>query len=96
MWWLCNLYEWLNDCSLHQIVDSPTRITNNTSSTIDLCITNNKDIKIEIKSEYNISDHECVAIKLPEIDSIENQNKIINIMKYEKNQLIDELKEIDQ
>lgn len=82
--WLTNstskkkLYECLNDLNLIQIVDKPTRITENTATLIDLCITNDKTFSIEIRSDLNISDHETLLIKSEKISSKPNSFKTVN------------------
>lgn len=89
------LFEWLNDSNLHQIVEIPTRITNNTSSTIDFCITNTNAIEVEAKSSLNISDHECLCIKFPKEDNNTKNYKIKTTLNYDKNAFVNDLRNID-
>lgn len=51
---------------MKQIVNSPTRITENTSTLIDLCLTNINMNKIlcNVSAEHQISDHAIMEIRL--------------------------------
>lgn len=60
------LRDFCDDNGMKQIVNSPTRITENTSTLIDLCLTNISMNKImcNVSAEHQISDHAIMEIRL--------------------------------
>lgn len=77
--------EEIIDLGLTQLVNCPTRIANSSSTLIYWCISSDKSIKVSAKSDLNISDHECLSIKMNNISKITNDFKIIDsIGSYER------------
>lgn len=71
--WLVNnnhkkkLEEIINDNYFQQIVTTPTRITQTTSTLIDYAVTNIDEAIVHTKTKYKISDHESLEIKIPAV-----------------------------
>lgn len=53
---MCNNFL---ECNLHQIIQVPTRVTNKSSTCIDLLFTNHKDFDVSV-IDNGISDHKCL------------------------------------
>lgn len=88
--------EGTNDIGLSQIIHSPTRITETSSTLIDLCFCNDKSIKASIKSKFNISDHECLAFSVDKKESYKERFKQISILKdYNPEKFRNELRKIN-
>lgn len=51
---------------LYQLIDECTRITKNSSTKIDLLITNNKNIKFSVHPTPKITDHSMISVDLKE------------------------------
>lgn len=49
---------------LKQLINFPTRITDNSSTIIDLVISNDNSIKCKARSDWKISDHETIQIEI--------------------------------
>ena len=57
-----NLNKLIKDLNLKQLIDSPTRITKNTSTLLDVFITNRTDMIIKADAEpSNVADHELIS-----------------------------------
>lgn len=73
----------IDDNGLHQRVIEHTRITNNSRTLIDYCITNEKTMSATVSSDNKISDHERITVELSSIDANErNVRKIRFIRNY--------------
>ena len=58
-----NLSKLVSDLNLKQLIDKPTRITNNTSTLLDVVITNRTDMVIKTEVEpSDVADHEVISI----------------------------------
>lgn len=86
------IFEKANDLGLMQLVKQPTRITSTSSTLIDLCFSNDHNMRCNINSEYNISDHECICIRFNNIANNETKFKLIETVKYNRNDFINELR----
>lgn len=68
--WLTNsanknrLHNSINDNGLTQMINKFTRITDESNTLVDYCITNMNNLRVEIKPELNISDHECIVCEI--------------------------------
>lgn len=75
------LREGMNDLGLIQIVNQPTRITNNSATLIDLCFTSDKRMLCKINSTVNLGDHECLSIQIKNIKNKNIKFKMIDSIK---------------
>ena len=67
--------------SLTQYIESPTRVTENSSSTIDLALSNSKYAKDCTVVDLGISDHSLVFIRR-EKTKIERKSRIVKCRSY--------------
>lgn len=72
------LCQSIDRLGLHQIMNSFTRVTNSSSSMIDLLITNKKDLQFKIHLTPRISDHSIISINIEQNKPHIVQQKIIN------------------
>lgn len=63
-WYSEKLNMLIKNCGLVQIMDKFTRITNESSTIIDLIITNNKQLEFEVHTTPKITDHSIITINL--------------------------------
>lgn len=91
-----NLNNLIYENGMMQIMNEYTRITQNTRTLIDLVITNTNDIQCKVNERDNISDHSTIQIiwKNKSIETEHLEKKMI-LYKYNKQELIDELKQKD-
>lgn len=90
------LQKTINENGMKQKINEYTRVTKNTKTLIDLLITNAEEIEGKTINEDNISDHTTInIIKYKYKNEIENKEKTITILKYEKEELQNELKNTD-
>lgn len=100
--WLTNsanknrLHNSINDNGLTQMIDKFTRITDESNTLVDYCITNMNNLRVEIKPELNISDHECIVCEILNTNNFSDTFKQVEFLKnYKKQELTDELNKID-
>lgn len=63
-----------NDNGLKQLINKPTRIINESSTLIDLCITNVDFLTVKVLDEDQISDHKIIEMNLNVKLDIDNNN----------------------
>lgn len=71
------LIQSVNRIGLYQVMNQFTRITNNTSTIIDLLITNKKDITFKVHLTPRITDHCIISINLNATKNLTNDYKVI-------------------
>lgn len=82
----------LNKFGLMQLVKDSTRNTRSTSTLIDYVLSDYvSNIKVEIKKNWIISDHETIKIELP-INKKKNESQSIKYVKYDKVKFLAELR----
>lgn len=70
----------INDNGMKQIINEPTRVNNNSSTLIDLCITNINRISAKVSIDDQISDHRIIQIEIEgQIMTNKIENKRIKI-----------------
>lgn len=86
----------LNDNCMKQLVNNHTRITERSETLIDYCVSNLNNLNVEVKSEFNISDHECIICQIKCANNdISYHKQVEYISDYSNDKLISELKKYD-
>lgn len=82
--------------NLKQLVDMPTRTTNDSATIIDWFFTNRKNAKVQVVDNQNIADHSIIKINLCERTKKPEKKfiKITDWSRYNKNLFSDYLNEI--
>lgn len=89
-----NLYNVINDNGLKQLINEPTRVTKDSATLIDLCITNVKHANALVVSDDQISDHKILNVSISGIN-IKNSicKKNIKVWQnYSQQNLLNEIK----
>ena len=75
---------------LHQKIASPTRVTSNTSTLIDWYLTNSNELAVNVYDNFNISDHNFVAVNLFAQKKVNSPNPIVRTVleNYSKDSLL--------
>lgn len=78
----------INDCGFKQTINDYTRISKTSKTIIDYVIVSDTyNIKSEIKSELNISDHESIMITFNQPVKKVNKEKVVKTVKYDMESL---------
>jgi hypothetical protein len=82
---------------LKQLINWPTRITENSQTIIDLVISNDNSIKCKTRSDWKISDHETIQVKITNNTECERSvnRSITSWDRYNADDLIMQLSGID-
>ena len=86
----------IKSLGLYQLMDRFTRVTKDSSTIIDLVVTNKKDLKYKVHTTPKISDHSIITIELLNNYKIKPYHKKVRIYKdINENNFQDDLKETE-
>lgn len=80
------MMKFISDQGLKQIVDKPTRITENSKTLIDYVILDldNMDVSVNLDPVKKVSDHETICIKIQVRETPKAIKKSIKLLKYNR------------